>query len=587
MQEFEFDSTKTVHKILGNCNCVVVVADGYPYGEKTHPLTLLAAATIQSMKCYGIVNTKYKESIVNLTNTELIRKNKRITKEYLLPLVQFKEEIRGNGHVPLIVILQTAEETTLSGANIPKVDLVLGIGQGVRGKPRHPHRPTFPLSIINKLRLSLADNNFSTELAPPASIFCGHESTSLNQLFSEKNFLEDLYDPNVQSLLLTINNGSLTTNPQEMKIMGECLAKGFEEFTEQMPLVRKVRRSSIEIATQKDQKYIFRVQDNNDSSLTMLREAYVDELAQSIEKSGLIHPLVLLQKSDGKYKILCGYRRFQALTQLNKDWIEAKIYQESDFTKEDFFDISLAENTKRRNLNPVEIGNFLERAALELGLNNASLAEKFGQTLGIGKPNQNVSQSTIHKYRKINDIRLKGESSEIINDIINEKLQFTIAAEILAPIKDAEDRNSFYYNIVKTLSATRAQAIQIKKFLEVNEKNIKSFLQEKNVQLAIEKALLTEHKCSNFIKFLQKKRPKANGKPHSHFQKNIETIRKSLFKDAPKNDFKISKPAKGKKKEITLQLKLRPDNLHEAMKKLALLSQHEKELLQLFDKKMK
>ncbi len=587
MQEKTIDSTKDIHKTLGSCNCIVVVPDGYPYHGKAHPLTLLATSTIQSMNCYGIINTKYKNSITNLSSVESIRKNKRITNEYIHHLVQFKKEIRGNSQIPLIVILQTAAEATLKGTNIPQTDLVLGFGQGERRKSTHPHKPTFPLSIVTKLRLSLSDNNFTTEIAPPTSHLCGHEPSSLNQLFSEKNFIEDLYDPHVHSLLLTINSASLTDNPEEMKIMGEFLAKAFTSFTEKMPLVRKVRRSSIETATPKDQKYIFRVQDNDDTALNMLREAYVNELALSIRKSGLIHPLILLQKRDGKYKILCGYRRYQALCQLNEEWIEAKIYKENDFTKEDFFDISLAENTKRRNLNPVEIGNFLERAAQELGLNNAALAEKFGQTLGIGKPNQNVSQSTIHKYRKINAIRVKGQSGEIINDIINEKLQFTMAAEILAPIKDVEDRNSFYINVIKALSATRAQAIQIKKLLDFHKKSIQSFLQTKDVQAAIEKALLTEHKSSAFIRFLQKKQPQIRRKQQSQFNKNIENIRSSIFGDAPKGDFKITKPAKGGKNELTLQLKLRPENLNDAIEKLTLLTKHEKELQQLFDLKKK
>ncbi len=582
MPENTFDSSKEVQKTLGNCNCVLVVPDGYPYDEKNNPLSLLANSAIQTLQCYGIINKKYKRSIIDFTNTELIRKNKRITKEFLLPLLQFKEEIQGNSQVPLIVILRSVPETTFHQEKVATADLILGIGQGERRNPQHPHRPTFAPSIVTKLRVSLADNNFTSELAPPSSTLCGHEPESLNQLFFQKNFLEDLYDPNVSSLLLTINNSSLTDIPEEMKIMGESLAKAIVSFTAQMPLVRKVKRNSIEIAGKRDRKYIFRVHDNGNDSMSMLREAYISELAHSIKKSGLIHPLVLLQKRDGKYKILCGFRRYQALTQLNEEWIDAKIYQESDFTKEDFFDISLAENTKRRNLNPVEIGNFLENAARELAMNNAGLAEKFGQTLGIGKPNQNVSQSTIHKYRKVNDIRLKGTSPDIINDIINEKLQFTIAAEILAPIKDPEDRNSFYANVLKALSSTRAQAIQIKKMLDSTGKSIKTVLQAKDMQAAIEKALLTEHKSNTFIKFLQKKQLPARRKQQSHFQKKVESIRNSVFGDTPKSDFKILKPTKNKKNEFTIQLKVRPDNLAETIEKLGLLSGHKEELLQLF-----
>jgi ParB family chromosome partitioning protein len=214
-------------------------------------------------------------------------------------------------------------------------------------------------------------------------------------------------------------------------------------------------------------------------------------------------------------------------------------------------------------------------------MNNGDLAQRFGQTLGIGKPNQNVSQSTIHKYRKINSIRLSGSSKEIINDIINERLQFTIAAELLAPIQDPEDRNRFYLDVIKTLSATRSQAIQIKKLLEEDGKQLKTTLQKKEIREAIEKALLAENKCSAFIKYLQKKHSVTNT-TKDQFQKRVATLRDKLFKNAQKNDFKITQPTKGKKKEITLQVKIRPDTIDSTMAGFKRLAEDPNELSQLF-----
>jgi ParB family chromosome partitioning protein len=294
--------------------------------------------------------------------------------------------------------------------------------------------------------------------------------------------------------------------------------------------------------------------------------------------------LVLLQKKDGNYKILCGFRRYQALRRLNAEWVEAKIYQEGDFSQEDFFDISLAENTKRRNLNPVEIGNFLESAARDLNMNNEGLAEKFGQTLGIGKPNQTVAQSTVHKYRKLYEICVKGESKEIINDIINENLQFTIAAEILAPIKDPEDRNSFYAQIVKPLSPTRPQIIEIKKILESSSISLKKALEKDNVLSAIQRAQLTEQKGANVLKYLQQQHPRTTSKNQTEFQSRVTEIRKAIFGvGSPKNDFKISRPGKEKKDEITIQLKIRPENLADTLEKLKRLPDLQENLSQLFD----
>jgi ParB/RepB/Spo0J family partition protein len=577
------DSTKEIRKTLGSCNCILIVPDGYPYDGKVNPLTILAESAIGVLHSYGVINTRYKRSIVNLADIGRIVQNKRITNDFLVPIRKFKEEIKGNNQTPLVIILQSRPDLDFQTANLLDKDILIGIGQGERNNPDHPHRPTFAPSIITKLRLSLADNHLTSELAPPASDLCGHDFDSLNQLFSRKDFPDDLHDAHVSSILLTFNASSLAEDADALLRLGLSLGEAILSFTQKMPFVRKVQITSIDTKTAKDKNYIFRIHNDDDASNSMLREAYIDELAQSIKKSGLLHPLVLLQKKDGNYKILCGFRRFQALSRLHAEWVEAKIYQEGDFSQEDFFDISLAENTKRRNLNPIEIGNFLESAARDLDMNNTNLAEKFGQTLGIGRPNQNVAQSTVHKYRKIYDICVKGESKEIINDIINENLQFTIAAEILAPIKNPEDRNSFYTQIIKPLNPTRPQIIEIKRILETNANSLKTTLEKDVIRSAIERAQLTDQKGGSFLKFLQKQRPRLVAKNQSEFQNRVMEIRKTVFGgDSPKNDFKISRQGKEKKNEITIQLKIRPDNLVETLAKLKRLPDLQESLSHLF-----
>jgi ParB/RepB/Spo0J family partition protein len=578
------DSTKEIRKILGSCNCILIVPNGYPYNREINPLTILAESAIDVLHSYGIINTRYKRSIVDLTDTRQIAQNKRITNDFIAPIRKFKEEIAGNSQAPLVIILQSCPESNFQALNHQGKDILIGIGQGERNNPDHPHKPTFAPSIITKLRLSLADNHLTSELAPPTSDLCGHESDSLNQLFSRKDLQEDIYDSNISSIILTFNASSLMVDGDALLKRGQSLGQAILSFTQKMPFVRKVKITSIDTHTAKDKNYIFRIHNDDDTSNSMLREAYIDELAQSIKKSGLLHPLVLLQKKDGNYKILCGFRRYQALSRLHVEWVEAKIYQEGDFSQEDFFDISLAENTKRRNLNPIEIGNFLESAARDLNMNNTGLAEKFGQTLGIGRPNQSVAQSTVHKYRKLYDICVKGESREIINDIINENLQFTIAAEVLAPIKDPEDRNSFYTQIIKPLSPTRPQIIEIKKILEASSTSLKKALEKDTVQSAIQRAQLTEQKGGNVLKYLQQQRPRTTSKNQSEFQNRVTEIRKAIFgDDIPKNDFKISRPGKERKDEITLQVKIRPENLAETLAKLQRLPDIQESLSHLFD----
>jgi len=382
MNNDSFSLTKKIHKILGSSNCITIVPDSFPYAGKENLLTPFASAFIKTIEAYGVINCKYKKTIIDLDHTDDVKKNQRITNEFLKPLYTFKEEIRGNKKIPISLILRMSDTIPQT---VPKTDIVIGTGQGERGNPDRRQRSTFPPSLLTKLRTSLADSGYTTELAPIESLSCGREQNCLNQLFFQKNFVEDNYDPNCQSLLFTFSPQAVGSTIEQAAINGQKMAKGLSHLINEIPLVRQVQLTSIEAVSEKDKKYIFRVSSDEDTAQSLTREGYIEDLAESINQSGLLHPLVLLQKDDGNYKILCGFRRYQAISKLGKKWVEAKIYKENSFSKEEFFNISLAENTKRKNLNPVEIGNFLESAAQELGLNNAHLAEKFGQTLGDRK----------------------------------------------------------------------------------------------------------------------------------------------------------------------------------------------------------
>ena len=573
--------TKKIHKILGSSNCITIVPDSFPYGDEENILTHFAAGFIKKIEAYGLINCKYKSTIIDLNQTDDVKKNQRITNEFLKPLHTFKEEIRGNKKTPISLIFKTID--TFPG-NLKETDIIIGSGQGERGNPERRQRSTFPPSLLTKLRTSLADSGFLTELAPSDSTLCGREQNCLNQIFFQKNFLEDNYDPVCQSLLFTFSRQAIGKTIEEANANGQKMADGLSHLIDEMPLVRQVQLTSIEAESPNDKRYIFRVSSDEDTAQSLTREGYIEELAASINQSGLLHPLVLLQKDDGKYKILCGFRRYQAITKLGKKWVEAKVYKEHNFSKEEFFNISLAENTKRKNLNPVEIGNFLESAAQELGLNNAHLAEKFGQTLGIGRPNTKISQSTIHKYRRINAIRTSKESPEIIRDIINEKLQFTIAAEILAPIKDPADRNNFYFDIIKTLQPTRPQIIQIKKHLDGLGLSYTEILAQPKMKKSIEKALNNEFCAAHFLKTLKSlKKSPAKRTSDNPLRKETTLLQKKLLhKNLKATDLKLIPSKNKKRKEFIIQLKIRPDNLQDAIKTLATIVSHQQQVSDVF-----
>jgi ParB family chromosome partitioning protein len=83
----------------------------------------------------------------------------------------------------------------------------------------------------------------------------------------------------------------------------------------------------------------------------VFNESKIRELADSIDREGLLQPIIVRPTGDGYYTIVAGERRFRALQTLKKKVIRAKIV---DADEQDCAVISLIENLQRESLNPVE-----------------------------------------------------------------------------------------------------------------------------------------------------------------------------------------------------------------------------------------
>ena len=59
----------------------------------------------------------------------------------------------------------------------------------------------------------------------------------------------------------------------------------------------------------------------------------IDELAESIKVNGLLQPIIVSRKSDGRYMIIAGHNRFRACQKNNMDTIDAVIRNELTATQ--------------------------------------------------------------------------------------------------------------------------------------------------------------------------------------------------------------------------------------------------------------
>lgn len=120
---------------------------------------------------------------------------------------------------------------------------------------------------------------------------------------------------------------------------------------------------------------------------TEFDEEALTELADSIAQLGVIQPITLKRRDDGKYIIISGERRWRASQRAGLETLPAYIREVDD---ENLHAMALVENIQRQDLNAIEIALGMQRLIDECGLTQEAMAEKVGK-----------KRSTVSNYMRL------------------------------------------------------------------------------------------------------------------------------------------------------------------------------------------
>ena len=102
----------------------------------------------------------------------------------------------------------------------------------------------------------------------------------------------------------------------------------------------------------------------------------LEELAESIKTLGLIQPITVRRKDDGRYQIISGERRFRACRLSGMDMIPAYIRDTND---QGMLEMAIVENIQRENLDPIEVAMSYQRLIDECRLTQEQMAVRVGK----------------------------------------------------------------------------------------------------------------------------------------------------------------------------------------------------------------
>lgn len=110
---------------------------------------------------------------------------------------------------------------------------------------------------------------------------------------------------------------------------------------------------------------------NPDQPRTSFKANEIEELAASIEKEGLLQP-ILVRKVGERYQIIAGERRWQACKQLGLEKVPIRVKNATD---DKAIELALIENIQRSDLNPIEEAYGYKRLMERKGMTQTEVAQ--------------------------------------------------------------------------------------------------------------------------------------------------------------------------------------------------------------------
>ena len=142
----------------------------------------------------------------------------------------------------------------------------------------------------------------------------------------------------------------------------------------------------------------------------------VDELARSIQRLGLLQPIIV-RANKVSFEIIAGNRRLKACKMIGLKKVSCHIVELDDKSS---FEVSLVENVQRNTLNPIEEGLAFRKYVHEFGWG------------GISELAHKISKSASYISRRIKLVSLP----QNILDLISQSCIDITTVEELLPVED-------------------------------------------------------------------------------------------------------------------------------------------------------
>ncbi len=130
----------------------------------------------------------------------------------------------------------------------------------------------------------------------------------------------------------------------------------------------------------------------------------LEELSRSIEKLGILEPLLVRPLPAGDYELVAGERRYKAATMAGLTEVPVVVKEMDDAIT---YQVRLVENLQREDLNPVEeTEGILDLLSLELGVSRNEVISILNSVANAKKRNLELTENVFRQLETIESVLL-------------------------------------------------------------------------------------------------------------------------------------------------------------------------------------
>ena len=303
-------------------------------------------------------------------------------------------------------------------AEVPKKEREVVSFEETPSEPKKPAKIT-----VNKPTMAKKPITKGESVDISAAQNSGEERTQAEKNIEHNGVVEKKKDP-----YLDEDDHVIIKEVKEREVKVKATSSSDEKHEEDVNLTDK-----------KNEVPLISIQPNPDQPRTYFKKEEIEELAASIEREGLLQPILVRPVGKG-YQIIAGERRWQACKSLGLSSVPVCIREAND---DKVLELALIENIQRSDLNPIEEAYGYRRLMERRGMTQSEVAEAVSK-----------GRSTI-----ANALRLLELPEEAQQLLFEEKISAGHARAILA-IPTKEGREKLTARMVKErISVREAETI--------------------------------------------------------------------------------------------------------------------------------